>query len=88
MKTQLTIEQSDALLKSGEPLPLIDPRTARVYVLVDQSTHEQAMDALRRQRSDDEAAIQQGIDDTEAGRGMSLEESRARTNAALARLSE
>ncbi len=88
MKAQLTIEQSDAMNQSGDPLSLVDPRTHRVYVLVDQGVHQQAMDALRRQRDDDAAAIQQGLDDMHAGRGMSLEESRAKTGEALARLSQ
>jgi len=72
--------------QSGDPLSLVDPRTHKVYVLVDQGVHQQAMDALRRQRDDDAAAIQQGLDDMHAGRGMSLEESRARTGEALGRL--
>jgi predicted transcriptional regulator len=42
------------------------------------------MAALRRQRQDDMTAIQQGIDDMEAGQVMTLEESKARTTAALA----
>jgi len=74
--------------QSGDPLSLVDPRTHRVYVLVDQGVHQQAMDALRRQRDDDAAAIQRGLDDMHAGRGMSLEESRARTGEALAQLSQ
>jgi len=88
MSTKLTIEQSDALRKCGESLPLVDPRTDKVYVLIDQSIHERAMEALQQQQSEDEAAIQQGIDDMEAGRGMTIEESQARTMAALARLSQ
>ena len=88
MKAQLTIEQSNALNQSGDPLSLVDPRTQRVYVLVDQGVHQQAMDALQRQRDEDAVAIQQGLDDMHAGRGMSLDESRARTGEALARLSQ
>lgn len=88
MKAQLTIEQSEALNQSDDPLSLVDPRTDRIYVLVDQAVHQQAMDALQRQRDEDTAAIQQGLDDMHAGRGMSLEESRARTSEALARLSQ
>lgn len=88
MTAKLTNEQSDALQQSGETLPLIDPKTEKVYVLVDQSTHQQAMEALRRQQDEDLTAIQQGIDDMEAGRVMSLEESKARTDAALARFAQ
>ena len=47
-----------------------------------------AMDALQRQRDEDEAAIRQGLDDMHTGRGMSLDESRARTSEALARMSQ
>ncbi len=87
MKAQLTIEQFDAMNQSGDALSLVDPRTHRVYVLVHQCVHQSAMYTLRRQRDDDAAAIQQGLDDMHAGRGMSLEESRAGTDEALSRLS-
>ena len=88
MKAQLTTEQSDALNRGVEPLYLVDPGTHRVYVLVDQHLHQQAMDALQRQRDEDVAAIRQGLDDMQTGRGMSLDESRARTREALAHLSQ
>lgn len=88
MKAQLTTEQSEALNQSADPLSLVDPRTDRVYVLVDQCVHQQAMDALQRQRDEDEASIRQGLDDMHTGRGMSLDESRARTSEALARMSQ
>ena len=88
MKTLLTNEQSDALQQSGEPLPVVDPRTQRVYVLVDQLIHDQAMDALKRQQLEDEAAIREGLEDAKCGRVMTIEESRTRTLAALARFSK
>ncbi|MCA9010367.1 MAG: hypothetical protein KDB01_11500 [Planctomycetaceae bacterium] len=88
MKAQLTTKQSDALNQSGDPLSLVDPGTHRVYVLVDQCVHQQTMDALQRQRDEDEAAIRQGLDDMHTGRGISLDESRARTSDALARMSQ
>ena len=88
MKTLLTNEQSDAIQLSGEPLPVVDPRTQRVYVLVDQVTHDLAMDALRRQQLEDESAIREGLQDAKNGRVMTIDESRTRTLAALARLSE
>jgi len=88
MKTLLTNEQSDALQQSGEPLPVVDPRTQRVYVLVDQVTHDQAMNALRWQQLDDEAAIREGLEDAKSGRVLTIEESRTRTLAALARFSK
>ena len=88
MAAKLTMEQSDALHQHGDSLPLVDPRTERIYVLVDQSVHQQAMAALQRQRDDDITAIQRGIDDMEAGRVMTLEESKARTTAALAQFKQ
>ena len=88
MKAQLTIEQSDALNRGGDPLSLVDPGTDEVYVLVDQYLHRQAMDALQRQRDADEAAIRQGLDDMHTGQRMSLDESRAKTREALAHLSQ
>lgn len=88
MATKLTTEQSDALHQSGESLPLVDPKTEKVYVLVDQSIHQQAMAALEHQREADMTAIRQGIADMEAGRVMTLEESQARTEAALAQLKQ
>ena len=88
MKAQLTTEQSEALNQSGGPLSLVDPKTHRVYVLVDQCVHQHAMEALQRQRDEDEAAIRQGLDDMHTGRGMPLDESRARTSEALARMSQ
>jgi hypothetical protein len=88
MKAQLTIEQSDVLNRGGDPLSLVDPGTDKVYVLVDQYLHWQAMDALQRQRDADEAAIRQGLDDMDTGQRMSLDESRVRTREALAHLSQ
>ena len=58
-----------------------------MYLLVDESVHQQAMDALQRQRDEDAAVIQQGLGDMHTGRGMSLDESRARTLDALVRKS-
>ncbi len=86
MKTLLTNEQSEALQQLGRPLPVLDPRTQQVYVLVDQLTHDQAMDALKRQRLEDEAAIREGLADAKIGRVMTLDESRTRTLDALDRL--
>jgi len=88
MKTLLTNEQSDALQQRGEPLTAVDPRTHRVYVIVDQFTHDQAMDAVKRQQLEDEAAIREGLEDAKNGRVMTIEGSRTRTLAALARFSE
>ena len=86
MKTLLTNEQSEALQQLGGPLSVLDPRTQQVYVLVDQLTHDQAMDALKRQQLEDEAAIREGLADAKIGRVMTLDESRTRTLDALDRL--
>ena len=77
MTPKLNKELSDALHASdnGE-VQAIDPETNKMYVLVDGEVHHKAMDALRRQ--DDLAAIQEGIDDMEAGRGMPVEEADSR----------
>ena len=74
----LTPDQTEALHAAGDqPLPVVDPTTNTLYVLVDQKTHEQAMQALEEQRS--HASIRAGIADMEAGRTMSIEEARQRT---------
>ena len=73
MTPKLTSEQRQALQQAGgQPVPVEDENSATSYVIVDRQTHEQAMNALRRQ--EDRSAIQRGIDDMEAGRGMSAEE--------------
>ena len=64
---RLTIQAKD-----GQPVPVEDEQTHRIYVIVDSETHQRAMQALQRQ--EDLAAIQEGIDDMEAGRGMPAEE--------------
>ncbi len=61
--------------QKGLPVEVEHPVTHKKYVLVEQPTHEQAMKALQRQKSI--AAIQAGIDDMEAGRGMPIEEAEA-----------
>ena len=72
MTLKLSQELSDALHASEAPLPVIDPTTNQVYILVDHDTHQQAMAALQRQR--DVASIQRGIDDMEAGRMQPADE--------------
>ncbi len=67
MTPQLTPEQSAAFHShDNKSMPVVDPATNHVYVVVDLGTHEQAMDALRER--DDELSVQRGIDDMEAGR--------------------
>ncbi len=74
MNQLLTPEQSAALQASEGDLRIVDPATQRVYVLVDDETHRQAMEALRKK--DDLRAIQAGIEDMEARRTQSAEDAR------------
>ena len=73
MTPKLTPEQSQALHDAGNELPILDPKTNKFYVVIEQSVHEQGKAALDRQRSDIEA-IQEGLDDLNAGRVMELDE--------------
>ena len=73
MTPKLTDEMRQAIeARKGDPIPVEDEQTHRTYVIVDSETHQRAMQALQRQ--EDLAAIQEGIDDMEAGRGMPIEE--------------
>ena len=71
MNPSITKEMANALAEQEE-VRVTDPTTQRVYVLVDDDIHRRAMDALRQQ--EDIAAIQQGIDDMQAGKMQSAEE--------------
>lgn len=88
MKARLTTEQSDLLNRSGAPLSFVDPKTQNVYVLMDEFVYQQAMLVLQWQREEDEVAVQKGLDDMHAGRGMTLDESRNRNSDAISRLSQ
>jgi len=82
MTQQLTPEQSAALHSYGtKPMPVVDPATNHVYLVVDQATHHQAMNALRER--DDEMSIRRGIEDVDAGRYSSADEAFARINASF-----
>jgi predicted transcriptional regulator len=73
MGAKLTDELRNALaLGDGAPLPIEDEQTQKVYVLVDQPTHQRAMQALREQ--EDLKAIRAGIEDAQAGRTVSVDE--------------
>ncbi len=74
MNAKLTSEQRQAIEQHpGQPVLVEDDKTKRVYVIVDQQTHERAMRALQRQE-EDVAAIQTGLDAAAAGQVSSLEE--------------
>jgi predicted transcriptional regulator len=85
---KLTEEQRAALRQHPDGIPCEDTVTQRIYFLVDAEVHRRAMEALQRQEDEDKAAIERGLADADAGRTMTLEESQARTDAALSRLSE
>ena len=81
---KLTDEQRAALKASPDGIECEDTQTRRLYCLVDAEVHRRAMLAL--QQMQDVAAIQQGITDMEAGRVMTIDESRIRVQDVLSRL--
>jgi hypothetical protein len=81
----LSSDLAEAIHAAGdEPLPVNDVATQHVYVVVDLDVHQRAMKALRHQENVE--SIRRGAADMEAGRGMTLEESKRRTEAALRQL--
>jgi len=62
-------------------MPFVDPATNHVYVVVDQATHEQAMNAFRER--DDEMSSLRGIKDVDAQRYTPADEAFARINASF-----
>jgi predicted transcriptional regulator len=82
MSANLSKELVAALHASGAgELEVIDPATARVYLIVDGALHREALDALRRERDRD--AIAQGLAELERGLGISTEEARRQTKQRL-----
>ena len=77
MAPKLNKELSDALNASdnGE-VQAIDPKTNKVYVVVDGDLHQRAMTALQQQQ--DWESIQRGIAQADAGESIPLEEADAR----------
>ncbi len=70
---KLNEEVAQALIKSdGEPLAVEVPGSDRRFVLVEQSTFDEAMAALELQRNVE--LIREGIADVEAGRVLPLDE--------------
>lgn len=72
MDINLTPDQIVALNNQGGSIQVVDPSTNRVYVVVDLESHRQAVAAKRK--LEDLQAIQQGLDDMQAGRMQPLEE--------------
>lgn len=68
----LTDEQRAALARSPEGIEIEDPETESVYILTDATLHQKAIEALRK--IEDLQAIQEGIEDIEAGRTVPFEQ--------------
>jgi D-arabinose 1-dehydrogenase-like Zn-dependent alcohol dehydrogenase len=71
---KLTQEQRAALAEYPDGVPCHDDATQRVYFLVDEQTHQQAMAALKQQG--DLVAVGNGIAQMQAGAGTPLAEAR------------
>lgn len=78
MTAKLNKELSEAVAVHDQ-IEAIDPASGRVFVLTEKSVYE-----LTHQQQVN-AAIQRGIDDMEAGRTMTVEESKRRTDKILDR---
>ena len=73
MDVELNSEILDALHAAGEnPLRVVDPQTNRAFVIIDEETHQQAMEALRK--SQDRDSIARGVAEMNAGEGRSVGE--------------
>ncbi len=81
MTPKLSDELSAAVDASENgSLKVVHSTTNRTYFIVDGDTHQQAMEALReRRRQEDHDAIAEGIAQMEAGEGIPLEEAREQT---------
>ncbi len=78
----LNQDLADALQAAGdEPLPVIDLASQQIYFVVDKEIHERAMKALRHQEN--VASIRRGAESMEAGSGITVEESKRRTEEAI-----
>ena len=74
MTPKLTPEQLSVLHASGDkPMSVIDPETNHVYLLVDPSNPDAAIEALRQ--NEDLLAIRKGLAQMEAGEGTPAAES-------------
>lgn len=74
MSPKLPDDISAALREQPDNCRVVDPATQRIYVLVDDETHAQAMQALRQQQDLD--AIRTGLQQMQAGDTMPLAEAR------------
>jgi hypothetical protein len=76
----MTAQLNDDLQKeieahAGQPFQVVHPGTRKLYVIVDNDTHQRAMQAL--QEREDLASIVRGIQQMEAGEGRTLAEADA-----------
>src|SRR5262245_33059560 len=81
MALKLSPEQREAVRQEGGPVQVEDEQTHQLYVLVDSTAYDRAMQALRHQQ--DREAIREGIADMEAGRVAPLDEVCARIRTKL-----
>ena len=73
MDLELNPEIIDALHAAGEkPLRVVDPQTNRAFVIIDEETHQQAMEALRK--AEDQQSIARGVAEMNAGQGRPVNE--------------
>jgi len=78
MTAKLSKELSNAL-SGQDQIEAIDPATGRLFILTEKSLYELS------HHQQVNAAIQRGIEDMEAGRTMTIDESRRRSDEALDR---
>ena len=78
MTPRLSKEMSSAL-HDHDQIEAIDPATGRVFIVMEKSLYELS------QQQQVNAAVQRGIEDMEAGRTMTIEESRRRSGETLDR---
>lgn len=78
MTAKLSKELSNAL-DGHDQIEAIDPATGRVFIVTEKSLYELS------QQQQINAAIQRGIEDMEAGRIMTIDESRRRSDETLDR---
>ncbi len=81
MIPKLPSELAAAIDANGQkPFEVEHPNTHATYFVVDGETHRQAMEALRRQRQQDDLnAIAEGIEQMERGEGIPIAEARERS---------
>ncbi len=73
MDLELNPEIIDALHAAGEkPLRVVDPHTNRAFIIIDEETHQQAMEALRK--TQDQQSVARGVAEMDAAQGKPIGE--------------